>query len=74
MIRSPLSPSAYYWASKLREAAAELREAASRCATSQNLAGRLERHAQAILFPELPRGWADAPSVADAAAPAGGDD
>ena len=51
-------PEHVLWARKLHEAAVDLRLRA-RSAASLNLARRLERHAQAILFPQLPRWWAD---------------
>ncbi|HEX9464176.1 MAG TPA: hypothetical protein VGB82_16380 [Alphaproteobacteria bacterium] len=70
--RSP-QPDAIAWAHKLHEAAAELRMTARRTAESLRLARRLERHAEAILFPQLPRWWAE-PGPDPIAAAAGGDD
>ncbi len=43
------------WARKLHEAAAELRNRASRPPNGLKLANRLERYAEAILFPRLER-------------------
>ncbi len=51
-------PDPIVWARKLHEAAIDLRLQAG-SAAALNLAQRLERHAQAILFPQLPRWWAD---------------
>ena len=47
------------WAYKLREAAADLRTNTARSPESLSLANRLERYAESILFPQLPRWWAD---------------
>jgi len=47
-----------FWARKLHEAAGDLRLNAG-TASALKLARRLERHAEAILFPGLPRWWAD---------------
>jgi hypothetical protein len=43
-------------AGELRKAAAELRQS---CVANAGLAQRLERRADAVLFPDLPRWWAD---------------
>jgi len=59
-------PDPVQWARKLHEAAAELRDKASRIPNGLTLASRLERYAEAILFPHHDRDRA-----ADAAA---GDD
>jgi hypothetical protein len=52
--RTPLDPRGL--AKKLRDAAAELRR---RHAPEVSLALRLERRAEAMLSPDLPRWWAD---------------
>ena len=61
------------WAVKLHEAAAELRLKASRTPQALNLANRLERHAEAILFPTLPRWWSDQGHGRTSAAASGDD-
>jgi len=48
-------PDPVQWARKLHEAAAELRNKASRVPNGLKLAGRLERYAEAILFPRHER-------------------
>jgi len=62
-------PAHLIWARKLHEAAVDLR-LNSRNPASMKLARRLERQAEAILFPQLPRWWVEGPE----AAAAGGDD
>jgi hypothetical protein len=52
--RTPIDP--FRIADELRKAAAELRQ--NRTA-DLSLAQRLERRAEAVLFPDLPRWWAD---------------
>ncbi len=52
-------PDPAQWAFKLHEAAAELRLNAGQAPSCLRLARRLERYAEAILFPQLPRWWAD---------------
>lgn len=56
--RSP-RPDPLEWAAKLRQAAAELRLKSGPTPGALKLAGRLERYADAILFPSLPRWWSD---------------
>ena len=70
--RDPTNP--HDWAYKLREAAADLRMRAGRSADQLSLAGRLERYAEAILFPQLPRWWIDPRHDGPAAFQPGGDD
>ncbi len=60
-------PDPVVWARKLHEAAIDLR-LKTRSTAALNLARRLERHAEAILFPQLPRWWADSPYDAATAA------
>lgn len=48
-------PDPAQWARKLHEAAAELRNKASRMPQGLKLASRLERYAEAILFPHQDR-------------------
>jgi hypothetical protein len=48
-------PDPTHWARRLHEAAAELRAKASRAPNGLKLAGRLERYAEAILFPHHDR-------------------
>ena len=47
---------------------------AGRSADQLSLAGRLERYAEAILFPQLPRWWIDPRRDGPAAVQPGGDD
>jgi len=65
-------PDHLHWARKLHEAAIDLR-LNSRTPAALKLARRLERQAQAILFPQLPRWWPDGYELGAPAAP-GGDD
>ena len=51
MKSTPTRPDPVQWARKLHEAAAELRTRASRGPNGLKLASRLERYAEAILFP-----------------------
>jgi hypothetical protein len=55
MTTTPMRPDPAQWARKLHEAAAELRTKASRGPHGLKLATRLERYAQAILFPHHDR-------------------
>lgn len=59
MVSRTPRPDPLEWAAKLHEAAAELRVKASRTPSALKLANRLERYADAILFPSLPRWWSD---------------
>ena len=59
------------WAHKLHQAAAELRAKSGGTPMSLAIARRLERYAEAILFPQLPGWWADRAPEHSAAA---GDD
>lgn len=74
MITRPVRPGPLDWAYKLREAAADLRMKAGRSADQLSLAGRLERYAEAILFPQLPRWWTDPRRHEPAILHQGGDD
>lgn len=75
MVNRTPRPDPLEWAAQLRQAAAELRLKASLMPNALSLAGRLERHADAILFPHLPRWWAEQSQNAQAfAAAATGDD
>ena len=67
-------PDPSQWAFKLHEAAVELRLNAGRTTSTVKLARRLERYAEAILFPQLPRWWPDQQSDRSAEAAAGRDD
>lgn len=73
MSARPLLPEAITWAHKLIEAAAELRMTAHGAKDSLRLARRLERHAEAVLIPQLPRWWAG-PGPDPLGATPGGDD
>jgi len=55
MKSTPTHPDPLHWARKLHEAAAELRTTAAPVANGLQLASRLERYAEAILFPQYAR-------------------
>jgi hypothetical protein len=75
MVSRTPPPDPLVWAAKLRLAAAELRLKANLMPNAASLARRLECHADAILFPHLPRWWAEqSQSTAAHATAATGDD
>jgi hypothetical protein len=60
-----IRPDPVQWARKLHEAAAELRDKASRVPNGLTLASRLERYAEAILFPHHDRDRAPGMAAGD---------